>query len=49
MSSHAYPLATKQTFCHLNIETEAKIKLEQAVTAFHNKELTESANLFLKG
>ena len=48
MSSHSYPLATKQPFCHLNIRTEAKSKLEQAAAAYYKKEMTESANLFLE-
>jgi hypothetical protein len=48
MSIYMDPLATKQAFCHLNIETEAKTKLEQATTAFYKEKLTESANLFLE-
>jgi hypothetical protein len=48
MPLHMYPLATKQPFCHLNIRTGAKTKLEQAATAYYKDELTESANLFLE-
>jgi hypothetical protein len=48
MFSYLYSFAIKQPFCHLNIRTEAKTKLEQATVAYYKKEITESANLFLK-
>ena len=48
MPSHLGPLATEQAFSLLDLETEARTKLSEAVTAFYKKELTKSANLFLE-
>jgi hypothetical protein len=48
MLSTLDPLAIKQTFSRLDIETRAWAKLDQAATAFYDKELTKSAELFLE-
>ena len=48
MLSTSDPLAIKQTFSRLDIETRAWAKLDQVATAFYNKELTNSTELFLE-
>ena len=48
MLAHLGPLATKQGFSLLDLETEARTKLSKVVMAFYKKELTKSANLFLE-
>lgn len=47
MSILSQRLASKERFANLDIEPSTRAKLTQAGRAFHKKELTKSANLFL--